>query len=217
MQAGLSSKPRLPITPAILQKIRIEWDQSKEWDHIMLWAMMCLCFFGFLRAGEAVAPDSNFDPSQHLTYTDIAVDNLVDPKHLQINIKQSKTDPFRMGVKVWIGRTGGYLCPVAAILSYMALRGPGEGPLFRFQNGSPLTRQKLVNKLREVLQRVGIDCSKYSGHSFRIGVATTAAAKGIQDSLIKTMGRWESVAYQLYVRTPQAQLLSVSQALASSN
>ena len=53
----------------------------------MLWAMICLCFFGFLRAAEAVAPDSNFDPSQHLTYTDIAVDNLVDPKHLQVNIK----------------------------------------------------------------------------------------------------------------------------------
>ena len=179
MQAGLSSKPRFPITPAILRKIRVEWDQSKEWDHIMLWAMMCLCFFGFLRAGKAVAPDSNFDPSQHLTYTDIAVDNLVDPKHLQVNIKQSKTDPFRMGVKVWIGRTGGDLCPIAAILSYMALRGPGEGPLFRFQNGSPLTRQKLVNKLREVLQRVGIDCSKYSAYSFRIGAATTAAAKEI--------------------------------------
>ena len=39
----------------------------------MLWAMMYLCLFGFLQAGKAVAPDSNFDPSQHLTYTDIAV------------------------------------------------------------------------------------------------------------------------------------------------
>lgn len=215
MQAGLPSKPRLPITPAILRRIRAEWEHSKEWDHIMLWAMMCLCFFGFLRAGEAVAPEANFDPSQHLTYSDIAVDDIANPTLLQVNIKQSKTDPFRVGVKIWMGRTGGDLCPVAAVLAYMALRGPGEGPLFRFQDGSPLTRQKLVTKLREVLQKVGIDCSKYSGHSFRIGAATTAAEKGIQDSLIKTMGRWESVAYQLYVRTPQAQLLSVSQALAS--
>ena len=217
MQAGVPSKPRLPITPAILQRIREEWNNSKEWDHIMLWAAMCLCFFGFLRAGEAVAPETNFDASQHLTYADIAVDDLADPKQLQVNIKQSKTDPFRLGVKVWIGRTGGDLCPVAAILSYMALRGPGEGPLFRFQNGNPLTRQRLVTRRQEVLQRVGIDCSKYSGHSFRIGAATTAAAKGIQDSLIKTMGRWESVAYQLYVRTPQAQLLSVSRALVTTD
>ena len=89
---------------------------------------MCLCFFGFLRAGEVVAPETNFGISQYLIYVDIAVGDLVDPKQLQMNIKQSETDLFRLGVKVWIGRIGSNLCPVAAILSYMALRGPGEGP-----------------------------------------------------------------------------------------
>ena len=64
----------------------------------------------------------------------------------------------------------------------------------------------------EVQQKVGIDCSKYLGHNFRIGTTTTTAAKGIQNSVVKTMDRWESVAYQLYIRTPLAQLLSVSQA-----
>ena len=101
----------------------------------------------FLRAGKAVAPEADFDPSQHLTYADIAVDNLVNPKHLKVNIKQSKMDPFRMGTKIWIGKTGGNLCPVAAVLVYMALRSPGKGPLFDFQDGSPLTRQKLVARL----------------------------------------------------------------------
>ena len=61
-----------------------------------------------------------------------------------------------------------------------------------------LTRQRLVTKLREVLQEVGLHPEKYAGHSFCIGVATTARACGVQDSLIKAMGRWESVAYQLY-------------------
>ena len=179
----------------------------------MLWAAMCLCFFGFLRAGKTVAPETNFDASQHLTYADIAVDDLVDPQQLQVNIKQSKTDIFRLGVKVSIGRTGSYLCPVAAILSYTALQGPGEAPLFHFHNGNPLTSQMLVTKMQEALQKVGIDCSKHSGHSFRTKAATTAAAKGIQDFLIKTTSRWESMAYQLYIRTPQVQLLSVSQVL----
>ena len=59
-----------------------------------------------LRAGEAVAPEKNFDAFQHLTYADIAVDDLVDPKQLQVNIKQLKTDPFRLGVNVWIGKAG---------------------------------------------------------------------------------------------------------------
>ena len=44
-----------------------------------------------------------------------------------------------------------------------------------------------------------------------------AAAKGIQDSLIKTTGRWETVVYQLYIRTPLYQLLSVSQALVATD
>ena len=45
----------------------------------MLWAALCLCFFGFLRAGKTVAPETNFDAPHHLTYADIAVDDLVDP------------------------------------------------------------------------------------------------------------------------------------------
>ena len=95
MLAEVPSKPRPPITPAILQKIKAKWHNNKEWDHIMLWAAMCLCFFGFLRAGKAVDPEANFDASQHLTYVDIAVEG--DPKRLQVNIKQSKTDPSGWG------------------------------------------------------------------------------------------------------------------------
>ena len=121
---------------------------------------------------------------------------------------------------VIVGRTNGPPCPVAAILNYMAKRGPEPGPLFQFVDSWPLTWPRLVSSLRKVLQKVGIDCSKYSGHSFQIKAATTAAALGIRDLLIKTMGRWESVAllaYQLYVCTPREQLTAVAEKLAASN
>ena len=45
--------------------------------------------------------------------------------------------------------------------------------------------------VRAVLTEAGLVAKDYAGHSFRIGAATTA---GIQDSLIKTLGRWESAA-----------------------
>ena len=67
-----------------------------------------------------------------------------------------------------------------------------------------------MQEVRKALTAAGLDQSKYAGHSFRIGVAT-AAAVGIEVS--KTLGGWESAAYQLYVRLPREVLTSVSSKL----
>ena len=41
---------------------------------------MFLYFFGFLRSGELTAPEEGeFDPSQHLLFTDVAVDSPANP------------------------------------------------------------------------------------------------------------------------------------------
>lgn len=157
--------------------------------------------------------DSAFDPQGHLTPLDIAVDCHTCPTLVRVHIKHSKTDPFRHGIYIFLGRSGSDLCPVSAILAYMAIRGRDNKPLFRFADGHPLTRQRLVYHLRRVLLETGVDTSNFSGHSFRIGAATTAAALGIEDSLIKTLGRWESAAYQRYVKLPRESLAAVSVSL----
>ena len=56
------------------------------------------------------------------------------------------------------------------------------------RKGSYLTREAFVRSVREALTRAGMDAQCYSGHSFRVGAATTAAACGVEDSLIKTLG-----------------------------
>ena len=45
-----------------------------------------LIFFGFLHAGEAEVPDySDFNPTQNLTYADIAIDSMSKSTYLQVN------------------------------------------------------------------------------------------------------------------------------------
>lgn len=214
-----SGRTRLPITPEILVKLKRVWATRKDRRvAAMLWAAACMCFFGFLRTGEVVTPsDSSFDSSTHLTYCDVRVDNVVTPQYLEVKIKASKTDPFRQGVSVCIGVAAGDLCPVAAILDYMVRRGPVGGPFFLFQDGKFLTRDRFVAEMREALTLAGFDPTLYAGHSFRIGAATTAAQRGLPDSLIKTLGRWRSSAYTVYIRTPRDTLCAVTGLLARSS
>ena len=133
---------------------------------------------------------------------------------LRVHLQQSKSDPFRHGVDIYLGRTDSTLCPVAAILAYVATRPAVPGPFFMYRDGSPLTRDKLVTAVRKALTKAGLDHSGYSGHSFRIGAATSAARAGLSDSLIKMLGRWESAAYQRYIQTPRGSLAAVSSQLA---
>ena len=151
----------------------------------------------------------------HLTFNDIKIINIQNPQALQVRIKASKTDPFRQGVLVCVGRTNKPLCPVAAMLAYMVRQGRGQGPFFKFQDGRPLTRPRFVAEFRTAVAAAGIDPKPYSGHSFRIGAATTAARRGVQDATIKMLGRWKSSAYQLYVKTPREELADISKRLAS--
>ena len=183
----------------------------------MLWAAASLCFFGFLRSGEITVPsDSAYDEGAHLSFEDISVDCIENPQVLKVRIKASKTDPFRMGVDVYVGRTNCSLCPVAAVLAYMAMKGPKPGPLFTFSDKKPLTRARFVLKVKEELSEAGVVSTPYSGHSFRSGAATTASERGISDATIKALGRWRSNAYQLYIKTSQEHLGHVSQLLAGS-
>ena len=101
------------------------------------------------------------------------------------------------------------------MIDYLSKRGMSPGPLFHFEDGRALSRQLFVEAVRKGLRMAGMEQDKYCGHSFRIGAATTAAAKGIEDSLIKTLGRWESLAYLQYVKVPHSQLAGISNILAS--
>jgi len=124
-EKGIERRERLPITPSILRQIKAVWDSSaSDPDVVMLWAACCLGFFGFLRSGEMTIPsDTAYDSSVHLSRSDIAVDDPGNPQTIRVRIKQSKTDPFRSGINLYLGKTSSDLCPVMALLNYLVLRG----------------------------------------------------------------------------------------------
>lgn len=217
-KAGRAPRPRLPITPGILKRMKQVWEaEGVTWGNTMLWAASTVTFFSFCRSGELTVPtEKGFDPTSHLTYDDISVDNRKIPSIVSIHLKKSKTDPFREGVRVTVGKTNNEICPVVALLSYLAIRGAGPGPLFRWKDGRPLTKDHFVRAVRSALTKADLPAAQYSGHSFRIGAATTAATVGIEDSLIQTLGRWKSSAYLFYVRLDPNKLAAVSAIMAAS-
>ena len=215
MKGSKRPRIRLPITSHIMRRLRQHWIGSQHPEGCLLWAVASLCFFGFFRSGElVVASESGFNSAVHLGWGDVAVNDPAAPTMLKIHLRRSKCDQFGKGVDVFVGQSGNELCPIDAIVAYSTVRGNAPGPFFCDKKGNALSKTRFIGEMRKALSAVGLQQDQYAGHSFRIGAATAAAQAGLEDSTIKALGRWNSSAFLLYIRTPRHQLASFTQALA---
>ena len=73
-----------------------------------------------------------------------------------------------------------------------------------------LTRpvQHNLSVIQHVLLLSGNLCINFSGHSFRIGAATSASRKGIPEHIMRPMGRWSSQTIHRYIRSDLKDLRS---------
>ena len=178
----------------------------------MLWVAFCLGFFGFLLAGEFTSSPQS--PNEcALSADDVTIDWRCEPQILTVFLRRSKTDQFGAGSHIYLGRTGTSVCPVTAVLEYLSIRQSTPGPHFIFHDDTPLSRPQLISHLRHALSLLGMNVSNYSGHSFRIGAASTAAAAGLSDSCIQKLDRWRSTAFKSYIRTSTSSLAAMSEVL----
>lgn len=143
------------------------------------------------------------------------VPSLASAQQLVVTLRSSKTDFFRLGQSLIIARTGSQVCAVTAVQHYFQLASPSLRPLFSFHSGRLLTRSAVISLLRDTVRLVGLPFHSSKGHTFRIGAASTTAAVGLPDWLIKIMGRWSSDCYQLYIRTLRVVLPSAAPRMAS--
>ena len=95
--------------------------------------------------------------------------------------------------------------------------GTTSGPFFVLSDGNFLNKERFVWAVQKALLSAGFESTNYAGHSFRNKAAITAARQGIQDSVIKMLGHWQSSAYTLYIRTPCIALCEISKRLVTES
>ena len=201
---------RQPITPYLLNLIRVNlFNSSRAYeDKLMLWAALTTAFFGFLRVSEYTSTHrTKYDPQSTLLYTDLTLDNDI----ANVNIKASKTDPFREGTIIRLAGNDSTLCPINALREYLAVHPTNSGPLFTFKNNKFLTRKEMNSLLSDLTDGL----ANTTSHSLRIGAATTAAAMGCPRWLIMSLGRWSSDCYRRYIRVSNHAIINASHVLAN--
>ncbi|KAJ2935863.1 hypothetical protein H1R20_g1230, partial [Candolleomyces eurysporus] len=210
-------KRKMPITLPVLRSLLQHLHPATSPGHLNVYAAACVAFSGFLRCGEfTTKTGETFSASTHPTRRSVEFHPNIDkPTHARLNLPASKTDPFRKGVSIYLtAAPGASTCPVAA-LKKLFEEDPSDldGPLFRNPDGSPLTRNFFIDTIRLTLQAAGYDSKEFSGHSFRRGAASSAAAAGCQDHEIQLLGHWVSDAYKVYIDIDQNCLHSLSNSL----
>jgi hypothetical protein len=163
--------------------------------------------------------NTKFNPEVHLMLENLYFAPGVghgNPEFITVEIKVSKTDPFRLGQTITVGASNSPLCPVLAMKKYLVVRKTTGGPLFVHVSGKPLTKQTLTPETRILLNQADFNASHYAGHSYRIGAATTAASANLPAWLIKTLGQWSSDCYERYICIPSFTLSKVSATMTAS-
>lgn len=124
-------------------------------------------------------------------------------RELSINLRKSKTDQARKGVKEVLLPLGDpRYCPVTRVGEFLVLRPATQGYLLIHANRSPLTKYQFERVMAACLARAGLlqADKRYSSHSFRIGAATSAFKAGMGMENVKKVGRWDSQSFKLYIR-----------------
>lgn len=157
-------------------------------------AILLLGFAGAFRRSE-------------LTALDVA-DLAFGDDGITVTLRRSKTDQEGVGRKVGIPRGRNGLCPVRAVRAWLESAGsPTVGPLFvGMTRHSKLTGRRLDGKdiailIKSAATAAGLEASRFSGHSLRAGLVTTAARAGKSErAIMDQTGHKSAAMVRRYIR-----------------
>ena len=189
-------RSRQPLSRADLDLALSLFSRPFAYDDLC-WLTMLLCaFFGLLRVGELVWPDSP-DLQVHSQLTS-RLSVSFDAESFTFDVPRRKSDDRFEGSRVCI--TASFISPDprGLFLQYLACR-DATFPLHPFlwvrADGLVPTRAWFLRRFR-----LAFPSSTFSGHSLRAGGATSLAAAGVSPAQIQAIGHWSSSAWQRYVR-----------------
>lgn len=140
-------------------------------------ALLLVGFAGAFRRSELVS----------LTVEDVEFGK----QGLLIHLIHSKTDQVGLGRRIAIPYARGAVCAVHALQAWLEASGITTGFIFRgiTRHGKicddGLTAQSVALVVKERAQAAGLDPRKYSGHSLRAGLVTSAAQMGVSSWKIR--------------------------------
>ena len=191
--------------------------------HANIRAALALALQGLLRSAEyACDAGVKFQPAKHLTRADITE---CSESRLVVMMLPCKNMRHLTGktCPLVIGAGGQYVDAVAEVRNMLAVdpvspSAAGSTPLFRVpETNEPLRTGSVRDLVRSLMQAVGeSDPSQFGTHSLRIGGATALFVAGADETVIRTMGRWSSDCYRLYVRACFESTLRWSRAAGST-
>ena len=143
--------------------------------------MCLLAYAGFFRIFELLSIRRN----------NIATEDV----YHKLFVEVSKTDKYRDGSWVYIAKTVNFTCPYTYLFKYLVVAGiPPFSQDFIFRSlrydkkseGNVLSSKLLIagragEILKEKLEAIGVDSSRFSYHSFRSGGASSAANLNVPD------------------------------------
>lgn len=206
------------LTPARPQKAAVqlchllllyhEWINGSEED---LAALDCVlvAFWGMMRLAEVTYDQNSGQPTwiNSILCEDVLHEGSTSTS-VTLAVRGAKTAKAGEAQRVLLNAQPNVLCPVLAIKRRLARMCHPKDGLFSYGDVPRfnLTRSSLVKKCSAIWVAHGH--LGLSGHSFRVGGASFRAALGVPHTQIKTLGRWTSDCYKLYLRQYSEEELS---------
>ena len=121
-----------PITFPIMEQLySLLSSQADNYYNLMIWAACCTAYFGLLRVSEFIASSPNHSNSfTDMLLSGIAIDSYAAPQVIRITLKQSRTNQYKQGTHIYLGRTSHQVYPVKVLICYLDRHRGRPGPLY---------------------------------------------------------------------------------------